>query len=142
MKVGELVKSKGYGVISVDSDTTLTDAIVLMNDRNIGALLIVDHGKPSGIFTERDVVRHVASATDLNITPIKDVMCKDLIAIEPDEDLDNAMSIMTQKGVRHLPVVDGGAVVSVLSIRDLVKVMVRNLKAEVHYLKDYLEDFN
>ena len=111
-----------------------------MVDRNIGALLIMEEGKTKGMFTERDVMKTWVNPVDPNITPIKEVMTRDLIAAELDDDLDYAMSIMIQRGVRHLPVLDKGAIVSVLSMRDLVKVHVTNLKAEVHYLKDMISD--
>jgi len=112
-----------------------------MVDRNIGALLIMGQGaRPAGIFTERDVLKCWGKGVDFNTTPIGDVMTKDLIAAEVGDDLEYAMSIMIQKKLRHMPVVDGGAVVSVLSIRDVVKAQVKNLQAEVHYLKDFISD--
>jgi IMP dehydrogenase len=72
--------------------------------------------------------------------PVKEVMSRDLLIAELDDDLSYAMSIMIQKKVRHMPVLDRGRVVSVLSIRDVVKAQVSNLQAEVHYLKDYITD--
>lgn len=140
MKINELVKSKGFEVIAVDADTTLGEAIRKMIDRNIGALLVVQDGKPGGIFTERDVLRQWAAAADPNLTPIKDVMTSDLIIADVEDDLEYAMTIMIQKGVRHMPVVDKGKLVSVLSMRDVVKAQVKNLQAEVHYLKDFITD--
>lgn len=140
MKIHELVKNKGFEVIAVDADTTLGDAIKKMIDRNIGAILVVEDSKPAGIFTERDVLKQWGATSDPNITPIKDVMTRNLIVVDVEDELDYAMSIMIQKGVRHMPVVEKGKLVSVLSMRDVVKAQVKNLEEEVHYLKDFISD--
>ncbi len=141
MKIRDLIKNKGFEVIAVDADTPITDAIAKMIDRNIGALLIVEEGnKPAGVFTGRDVLKCGVSRGGLEGVAVKDVMTKNLFIAELDDDVSYAMSIMIQRKVRHLPVLDKGKVVSVLSIRDLVKAQVSNLQAEVHYLKDYITD--
>lgn len=140
MKIQELVKNKGFEVIAVDADTKLGEAIKKMIDRNIGAILVVEGSKPAGIFTERDVLRQWSVATDPNVTPIRDVMTTNLIIVDVEDELEYAMSIMIQKGVRHMPVVEKGKLVSVLSMRDVVKAQVKNLEAEVHYLKDFISD--
>ena len=140
MKIKELVKNKGFEVIAVDADTKLGDAIRKMIDRNIGAILVVEDSKPAGIFTERDVLKQWSAATDPNTIPIRDVMTTNLIIVDVDDEIEYAMSIMIQKGVRHMPVVEKGKLVSVLSMRDVVKAQVKNLEAEVHYLKDFISD--
>ena len=140
MKLAELIKGKGFEVIAVDGGTTLADAIKKMVERNIGAILVVNDGKPDGIFTERDVLKQWVATTDPNLTPIRAVMTTNLIVADVEDELEYAMSIMIQKGVRHLPVVEKGKLVSVLSMRDVVKVQVKNLQAEVHYLKDFIDD--
>ena len=140
MKIEELVKNKGFEVIAVDAETKLGEAIKKMIDRNIGAILVVQDGRPAGIFTERDVLKQWGAATDPNLVPIRDVMTTNLIVVDVEDELDYAMSIMIQKGVRHMPVVEKGKLVSVLSMRDVVKAQVKNLQAEVHYLKDFISD--
>jgi CBS domain-containing protein len=140
MKIKDLVKTKGFEVIAVDTGTVVDDAILKMVDRNIGALLVVEDGSPCGMFTERDVLKCWALRRDFKEVPVKEVMSKDLLIAELDDDLSYAMSIMIQRKVRHMPVLDRGRVVSVLSIRDVVKAQVSNLQAEVHYLKDYITD--
>jgi CBS domain-containing protein len=131
VKIKDLIKTKGFEVIAVDNDTNVDEAILKMVDRNIGALLVVEDGEPCGMFTERDVLKCWA---------LKEVMSRDLVIAELNDDLSYAMSIMIQNKVRHMPVLDRGRVVSVLSIRDVVKAQVSNLQAEVHYLKDYITD--
>jgi IMP dehydrogenase len=139
MKIKDLIKSKGFEVIAVDADTTVEDAIKKMVDRNIGALLVMEDGKTAGMFTERDVLKCWLLKGDFGLS-LRELMTRDLVIAEAEDELDYAMSIMIQKRIRHLPVIDRGKVVSVLSIRDVVKAHVSNLKAEVHYLKDYIID--
>ena len=137
MKVRTLIKSKGLEVIAVDSEATVAQAISKMVERNIGAVLVMEEGNPSGMFTERDVLKCWKAGKGFDIQ-VKEVMTRDLFAVEADEDISNVMSIMIQKSVRHLPVADKGAVVSVLSIRDVVRAQVSSLEAEVHYLKEFI----
>jgi CBS domain-containing protein len=140
VKLKDLIKSKGFEVIAVDSETSVADAIRKMVDRNIGALLIMEDGRTVGMFTERDVLTCWVRRGDFLGTRIGDVMTTELVVAEVEDDLNYAMSIMIQRGVRHLPVLDRGRLVSVLSIRDVVKAQVSNLQAEVHYLKDFISD--
>ncbi len=136
-KVGVLIKEKGLEVIAVDSEAKVTQAIEKMVERNIGAVLVMENGNPSGMFTERDVLKCWKAQKGFDVA-VKDVMTRDLLVVQADDDLSYAMSIMIQKGVRHLPVVDKGVVVSVLSIRDVVRAQVSSLEAEVHYLKEFI----
>jgi CBS domain-containing protein len=137
MKIRTLIKSKGLEVIAVDSEATVGQAISKMIERNIGAVLVMEEGNPSGMFTERDVLKCWEANKGFDVQ-VKEVMTRDLFAVEADEELSNVMSIMIQKSVRHLPVADKGAVVSVLSIRDVVRAQVNSLEAEVHYLKEFI----
>lgn len=140
MKIKDLIKTKGFEVIAVDGDTPVAEAIRKMVDRNIGALLIMEEGKPRGMFTERDVLKCWVKGRDFATSPVRETMSRDLVVAEAGDDLEYAMSIMTQRGVRHLPVLEGGRLVSVLSIRDVVKAQVSHLKAEVHFLKDFITE--
>ncbi len=138
MKIATLIKGKGLEVIGVDGDSAVADAISKMVERNIGAVLVMDGGQTIGMFTERDVLKCWARGDDFTKTKVSKVMTRELLVARADDDLSYVMSIMIQKGVRHLPVVDKGAVVSVLSIRDVVRAQVDNLEAEVHYLKEFI----
>ena len=137
MKVRTLIKEKGLEVIAVDSEATVAQAISKMVERNIGAVLVMEEGNPSGMFTERDVLKCWKANKGFNV-PVKEVMTRDIFAVEADENISNVMSIMIQKSVRHLPVADKGAVVSVISIRDVVRAQVSSLEAEVHYLTEFI----
>ncbi|MBI4936784.1 MAG: CBS domain-containing protein [Nitrosomonadales bacterium] len=138
MKVKDILKDKGLEVIAIHSDAMVDSAVKKMVERNIGAILVMEEGHCVGLFTERDVLRCWTRHNSFDKVAIKDVMSKDLLVIEPDNDLDYAMAIMTNKQIRHLPVIDEGRLVGVVSMRDVVKYHTGNLEAEVHYLKDYI----
>jgi CBS domain-containing protein len=140
MKLRDIIKSKGFEVIAVDCETPVANAIKKMVDRNIGSLLIVSDGSTAGMFTERDVLKCWANGLEFESTPIKDVMTKDIVVADIEESVSYAASIMTQKRVRHLPVLEKGKLVSVLSMRDVVRAEVKSLEEEVHYLKDFITD--
>jgi CBS domain-containing protein len=110
-----------------------------MVERNIGALLIMEAGRPAGMFTERDALKCYARRS-VEGTAVGEVMTRNLIIASPDDDVSYVSQIMIQKGIRHMPVIEGGHVVSVLSMRDVVKAQVSNLEAEVHYLKDFITE--
>ncbi len=138
MKVKDILKDKGLEVIAVDSSSMVDTAVKKMAERNIGALLIFEEGSLAGMFTERDVIKAWVQNPSFDKVQLKDVMTKNLYVIGPEHDLEEVMSIMTNEKIRHLPVIDNGKVVGLISIRDVVKYHVSNLKAEVHYLKDYI----
>lgn len=138
LKVKDILKDKGLEVIAIDSSSTVDTAINKMIERNIGAILVMEDSNCVGLFTERDVLKCWTNHGSANKVAVKDVMTKDLLIIEPDDDLDYAMTIMTNKRIRHLPVIDQGRLVGLVSIRDVVKYHIGNLEAEVHYLKDYI----
>ena len=139
MKVKELLSIKGIECFSIMSSQSLFEAAKQMAECSIGALLVMDKGKLVGIVTERDVVKTTADGskqcTDVRI---RDVMTKNLIISKPADDLEYVMAVMTQNKIRHLPIVDEHGLVGMLSMRDVVKVLVKNLKAENQYLKDMI----
>jgi len=139
VKIKDVLKDRGIEFIAVDSHSTVDVAINKMVERNIGAILVMEGGRLVGMFTERDVLRcWVKKGEGFSRIHIKDVMTKDILIAEPDDDLDYAMTVMVNKNIRHLPVIERGQVISVISIRDMVKAQVSTLQAELHYLKDYI----
>ncbi|TAN42501.1 MAG: CBS domain-containing protein [Nitrospirae bacterium] len=138
IKIKDILKDKGLEVISVDSTVTVDTAVKKMMERNIGAILVYEEGNFVGMFTERDVLKCWVNKGAFDKVVIKDVMTKDLLIITPEDDIDYAMSIMTNKRIRHLPVIDKGRMVGLVSIRDVVKYHVGQLESEVHYLKDFI----
>ena len=139
MKVKELLSIKGLECFSITSDLSLFAAAKQMTECNIGALLVMDRGSLTGIVTERDIVK--VSANDLKQckdVKIKDAMSTNLVVVKPGDDLDYVMAIMIQNNIRHTPVIEESGLVGLLSMRDVVRVLVKNLKAENIYLKDMI----
>lgn len=142
MKIREILKEKGGAVITIDADADLVEAAERMVERKIGALLVEEHGRLAGIITERDIVAVVSkTAGDCRRHKVKDIMVKsdNLIIAEPDDQEDYVMAVMIQKGIRHMPIVDNGELVGVVSIRDVVRAHVKKLTAQVRFLKYFME---
>ena len=138
VKISDLIKEKGFKVFAIPGSLTLAEAVGVMDEKRVGALIVVHEDKSLGMFTERDVVRQVASGADFNSTKVESVDIKDLFVAQSDDDLEYAMTIMIKKNIRHLPVVDGGKLAGFLSMRDVVKVQVKSLEAEVRHMKDFV----
>ena len=120
-QIGEIIE--GHPFFHVPSTTTVRDAARTMSDRNIGAIAVLDSGKLVGIFSERDVLtRIVAEGRNPDDTRIETVMTKDIIVASPTDDLNEALQKMHECKCRHLPVVQGGKLVGMISIRDLLQV--------------------
>ncbi len=140
--VRDIIGDIHRAVISITKDKSVADAISQLVEEEIGALVVVDAGKPVGMFTERDVLKCWTRKGD---TPFKDVKVSDVMSVnmiiaEPDDDLGYVTSIMIKNRIRHLPVIENHKLEAMLSIRDVVKAQVTDLTAENHYLKDYISD--
>ncbi len=140
--VKELVGAGQRKIISISRDKSVADAITQLVENEIGALVVVDGGKPVGMFTERDVLKCWTRKSGKHFKEIKvsEVMSGNMIIAEPDDDLCYVTTIMIKNRIRHLPVLDKNKIVAMLSIRDVVKAQVTDLRAENHYLKDYISD--
>ena len=123
----------------VQRHATVAEAVRLMTAHNVGIVNVLDGDRLVGVFSERDVVRRVVDrGLDPTRTPVGDVMTSELVVAEADEDYQAAMRKMDQANIRHLPVVSGGRLVSMLSIRDLMRVDMEDKGAELRYLREYL----
>jgi len=140
MKVRQLLGTKGREVVTTESENTVEDAIRAMHRRKISALVIADHGKPVGIFTERDVLRCYVATDGKNFKeiPLRDAMTTNLVVAELEDELNDIMAVLIDRNIRHLPVVDNGALIGMLSVRDIIQSQVQKLTSEIHYLKDYI----
>jgi len=141
MTMRDILREKGSEVMTVDLDTSIPDIARVMFEKNIGALLIEDDGKLCGIVTERDVVKILGkTGCDLDGLRAADIMVKseNLLVAEADDQNDYVMAVMVQKNFRHMPIVDEGEIVGLISIRDVVKAHVKKLQAQVHFLSEYL----
>jgi CBS domain-containing protein len=123
MKIRDVLKVKGSQVYSIDPAQPVLDAVAIPMQHRIGALLVRDAGGAvSGIINERDVLREcLHRSADLGRILVRDVMTRDLVVCEPDDDVDHAMSLVTKNRVRHLPIMDGDRGAGIISIGDLVK---------------------
>ena len=140
MLVKELLSEKGSKVHTIDGGSSVEDAVDKLVQKKIGALIVMEGNVPVGIFTERDVLRcHVKfNGTPYKKIPITQVMTDRLIVAEMGDQISDSMSTMIQADIRHLPVVEDGEIIGLLSIRDLVKHQVGTLTAEIHYLQEYI----
>ncbi len=150
MIVKDLVRDKPNVVHSIDHNSSVADAIEKMVEHEIGALIVTEDGKPVGLLSERDVIKcwtHIGygAASEDSKRLFKDIKAREimtgnLIVVEGKDDLCYIMNIMIKNKIRHLPVVDENQLIAVLSMRDVVKTQVTNLRAENHYLKEYITD--
>jgi len=123
--VSELLSVKGDAVWSIKPDQLVIDALRILQEKNIGALMVVEHDKLLGVVSERDFTRQVILQDSLiTETQVKNIMTRNVVSVETEDTLDQCMAIMTDQGFRHLPVLEQGRLVGVLSMTDLVKVIV------------------
>lgn len=138
--VAEILKVRTHeSIISVTPATTVLEAVTLMSDSDISALMVLDGEVVAGIITERDFVRRVARLErSAYATTVGDVMTRNLITVGPLDRTRFCMQLMIEKNLRHLPVLDGGKLVGLLSIRDLVKDVVAEQEGLINHLEQYI----
>jgi CBS domain-containing protein len=141
MKIRDILDVKGAHVHAIDGDRTVLDAVALLVEHRIGALLVRDaQGAVAGIVSERDILRAcVHRSAELGRIRIADVMTRELVVCVPDDEVDYAMGIVTKNRVRHLPVMDGDRVAGMISIGDLVKAELDAVEYENRYLREYIQ---
>lgn len=141
MKLRDVLAAKGSQVYTVQPGQTLQEALGLLTRYRIGALMVVDDdGRAAGILSERDVLRECHARADrLGEILVRDAMSADLIIALPDDALDYVMGVMTRNRIRHLPVMDGGRVVGLVSIGDVVKACLEETQYENRYLREYIQ---
>ncbi len=137
--VSVILERKGPVVHSIAPTVSIYDTVAEMNRHRIGAILVVDGPRLVGIFTERDVLRRVVGAgLDPRKTTVADAMTADVLTIRPDSTLDETTSIFTEKRCRHLPVLEDGKLVGLISIGDITRWMGEAHRAEAEHLKNYI----
>jgi|SRR5690606_13229871 len=134
-----ILSNKPRVVYSVAPGVSVFEALNVMMEKNISALLILEDGNLCGIFTERDYARKIIlQGKSSKDTPVRDVMSPDPHTITPEETIDHCMQLMTTRHFRHLPVVEGGTVVGMLSIGDLVKCIIEDQQQTITQLESYI----
>lgn len=137
--VSYLLKEKGNKVISVSPDMMVREVLLIMSEKNIGAILVLDNEKLVGIFSERDYARKIVlKDKSSKTTPIREVMSSDLVTVKPGTSIDDCMVLMTDRHIRHLPVVENDKLLGVISIGDLVKHIIEDQKMTIENLKHYI----
>lgn len=135
----QLLQSKGGGVWSVTSTSTVFDALQMMAEKNVGALLVIDEGKLVGIVSERDYARKIVlKGKSSKETLVKEIMTEKVVYIRPEESIEECMALMTEKHFRHLPVIDNGALMGVISIGDVVRTVISEQKFIIAQLENYI----
>jgi CBS domain-containing protein len=138
-KVRNILKEKGNAIYSIAPDQTVYDALEILVEKNIGALMVLDNDTFVGIFTERDYARKVIlKGKSSKETLVGEIMSPNPLTIRSDEGLDQCMKLMTNKFIRHLPVVDDGKLVGLVSIGDLVKYIIDEQKFIIENLESYI----
>lgn len=139
MKVRDILNKKGYEIISVEPDVTVLHAISKMAEHNIGALLVMKKGTLIGIISERDYKRKVIlKGRASKDTLVQEIMVDQVIGVKPKDNINLCMQLMTNKKIRHLPVLDEEKVVGVVSIGDVVKAVINSQKNEIDSLRNYI----
>jgi CBS domain-containing protein len=137
--IDSLLNQKGTEIWSVDPQDTVFDAIKLMSDKNIGALLVMRGDDLVGIFSERDYTRKVIlKGKSSKQTPVRDIISTPVISVEPGYTVEECMRIMTEHRIRHLPVLDGDRVVGIVSIGDLVNWTISAQNSALNQMEDYI----
>ena len=138
-QVTEILGDKGKDVLKIEADAPVLEAVKQMVDANVGSLLVTDGGEVTGIVTERDYLRRVAheGPADDSVA-VRDIMSSPLVVVSPDTEIDECMAVMTDRRIRHLPVVDDSEVVGIVSIGDVVKFKSKQQSFEIRYLTDYI----
>jgi CBS domain-containing protein len=139
-QVSEILDEKGRDLFRIDAHASVLEAVQRMVEHKVGSLLVRDGGKVVGIVTERDYLRRAAAqaAAPDGETPVREIMSTPLVVATPATPVEECMAIMTDRRIRHLPIVDGDDVVAMVSIGDLVKFTSKLQSFEIKYLTEYI----
>ena len=139
VSVADLLKQKGTQVWTIASTATVQDALNMLAEKDIGALVVTKKGKFCGIFSERDFARWIAKKGSWSLsTHVSRLMTKDVLTVSPQDSVEDCMKIMTDQHVRHLPVVENDKLAGMISIGDAVKNIISHQKSFIRQLEDYI----
>jgi CBS domain-containing protein len=140
MTIASVLRGKGSNVETVTADSTVFDAVRRLGEKRIGALPVLEEGRIAGIISERDVVYRLRDhGPEMLDWPVSRVMSSPAITASPDTDVLAALALMTQRRIRHLPVVDAGQIQGIVSIGDLVKYRMERIEAEADAMRAYIQ---
>lgn len=139
MTVNQILSTKGDTVYSIVSTISVYDAVKIMGEKNIGAILVIEDDLLKGILSERDYARKIVlKGKSSKSTLVQEIMVSKVITVKPTDDLDYCMELMSSNKIRHLPVVDENKVIGLISIGDVVKVIIEKQKETIHLLDSYI----
>ena len=137
--IQQLLEGKGSEFWSTTPDASVYDALLLLAEKNIGALVVLQNEELAGVVSERDYARKVVLSGKTSMeTPVEEIMTEEVITIGTETTVDEAMALMTDKHIRHLPVVKGGTVVGIVSIGDLVKAVIADREFTIDQMEKYI----
>jgi CBS domain-containing protein len=137
--VTQLLRAKGHDVLSISPETPVFDALQVMAEKNVGALLVLEESRLVGIFTERDYARKVIlKGKSSKEIPVREIMSSHVLYVRPNQTIDDCMALMTDKRVRHLPVMDEERLIGLISIGDVVKAIISEQEFLIEQLQNYI----
>lgn len=137
--VQQLLQAKGRAVHAIAPEASVFDAIKMMAEKGIGALVVLDNGRLAGMLSERDYARKVILAgRSSQSTAVREIMTQNVITVRSEQTVEDCMALMTEKRIRHLPVVDAGKLAGVVSIGDLVKEVIADREETIKQLESYI----
>lgn len=140
MKIEEILRSKGHDVVTITESKSVLDAVQVLVDHNIGGLVVMEGERPTGILTERDILRLTArNPGELGSIQVGSVMTRELITARPEDQLAEMMDVMTESKIRHLPVMEGDRLTGIISIGDLVNACRVMAEEENSQLRQYIQ---
>ncbi len=135
----QLLQSKSHGILSIAPEAKVFDALKLMAEKNVGALLVMHSEQLVGIITERDYARKVILKSKSSLdTPVREIMTDRVLSVQPEQSVEQCMGLMTDKRIRHLPVMEGDKLIGVVSIGDLVKETISEQELTIKQLESYI----
>jgi CBS domain-containing protein len=139
--VQRLLQNKGDAVWSIPPEASVFEAIQLMADKRVGALMVVDRNELVGVISERDYAREIVLKDRASRdTPVSAIMTQRVLYVRPQQTLEECMALMTEKNLRHLPVLDDGKLIGVISMRDVVKDLIAEKEFLIEQLENYISD--
>jgi CBS domain-containing protein len=139
--VERLLQHKGHTVWSIPPDASVFEAVQLMADKRVGALMVVDRNELIGVISERDYAREIVLKDRVSRdTPVSAIMTQRVLYVRPQQTLEECMALMTEKHLRHLPVLDNGRLVGVVSMRDVVKDLIAEKEFLIEQMENYITD--
>ncbi|MDX1428916.1 MAG: CBS domain-containing protein [Rhodothermales bacterium] len=137
--IADVLRLKGGDVLTIGGTATVYEAIEQMEHERVGSIIVMDDDEVVGIFTERDYLRRIVlKGRTSKTTQVQEVMTRELVCVDPSYSVQECMAVMTDRKIRHLPVIDDGRLAGIVSIGDLVKTISDEAQARVHYLTDYI----